>query len=71
MAEGCGEDPGGPGAPLGVGVPTAREGEWLGSGEGGPEDGGDGTGTVLEVTTAGGEPALIVTSCTPGAGVSV
>jgi hypothetical protein len=71
VAEGRGEDPGAPGAPLGVVVPEAPEGERVGGGEGDPEGGGDGAGKVLEVATAGGEPALIVTSCTPAGGVSV
>jgi hypothetical protein len=71
VAEGRGEDPGAPGVPLGVAVPEAPEGERVGGGEGGPEDGGDGGGKVSEVATAGGMPALIVTSCMPGGGVRV
>jgi hypothetical protein len=71
MVDGRGEDPGGPGAPLGVAVPEAPEGERVGGGEGGRGDRGDGSGKVPEVATAGGVPALIVTSRTPGGGVSV
>ena len=70
-AEGRGEDPGARVAPLGVAVPEALEGERGGDDEGDPGDRGDGSGKVPEVGPTGGVPALIVTSCTPGGGVSV
>jgi hypothetical protein len=52
-----------------VAVPEAGDGERIGGGEGDTGDDGDGSGKVLEPATAGGEAALIVTSCTPGGGV--